>query len=129
MHFFIRHRQGFKYVSLSTVYTRVVFHSVFNAPLHAFLDIGFHIKVNFICLVPIFNERQCGINIINLHLSNNGIALLQFAIIEHRDFNTIEKTPDKPGIAAANIRHQLFKNRRIRPAIGVQKINANQISL
>ena len=97
---------------------RIIFHLVFYTPFDTFLDIGFHMKVDFIRLIPVFNQCQRAINIINLDLPNDRTGFLQFVVVKKRDFYTIEKTPNKSGVIA-NCRHQLFKNGRIIIAIGI----------
>ena len=77
-----------------------------------------HMKVDFIRLIPVFNQCQRAINIINLDLPNDRTGFLQFVVVKKRDFYTIEKTPNKSGVIA-NCRHQLFKNGRIIIAIGI----------
>ena len=72
---------------------------------------GFHVIIDFICLVVILDQRNCVVYIIQLDLTYDRVALFQFVVENHRNTQIVQETFHKlRRRITANIYHQLVKH-------------------
>jgi hypothetical protein len=76
---------------------RIVFQPVFDTPIHTFVNMVSQIILDFFVAVFVVYEQQGVVDVVDLGLSYDGVALLYLGIQKQRNGRLFEKPRNKCG--------------------------------